>query len=98
MKWTLLAVLALTALGCDNSSSTADAPANPPPQATPAATSAETPPARKAKCPLCKDHEIEVTADTPRASHDGKEYFFCSDYCKEDFVKDPAAAIAKHAK
>ena len=33
--------------------------------------------------------EIEVTAETPHAEHDGKTYYFCCAGCKKKFEADP---------
>jgi YHS domain-containing protein len=33
---------------------------------------------------------VTVTDDAPRASKDGKQYFFCSDLCREKFLKATA--------
>jgi hypothetical protein len=50
---------------------------------------------RHAECLVCK-HEndlacVDLVVDdkTPRATIDGKEYFFCSESCKKQCAKDP---------
>ena len=46
------------------------------------------------KDPVCG---MTVKADSPlRHEHDGKTYWFCSDMCRDRFVKDPAKYLAKH--
>lgn len=43
-------------------------------------------------CPTCgMVHEVEEK--TPRAEHQGKVYYLCSDKCQEVFSKDPAQAL-----
>ena len=50
---------------------------------------------RHAECLVCK-HEndlacVDLVVDdkTPRATIDGKEYFFCSESCKKECAKNP---------
>jgi YHS domain-containing protein len=45
---------------------------------------------RKAVCTVCKEGEEDVNATV---RYVGKEYYFCSVYCRDLFVKDPAAYI-----
>lgn len=89
-KLTMMAVMAVALVaGCDkgDSAATAVAPAQ-----------ASAPKGPTAECVICVGHEIEVTAETAKAEHDGKTYYFCSDYCKKEFVADPAKALETHAK
>lgn len=46
-----------------------------------------------APCVICKGHEIEVTATTPRSVYLRKTYYFCSDHCKSTFDADPAKHV-----
>lgn len=90
----LLSTLVLGALilaaGCDK----AETATSPAPAATAAA--ADKPKGPTAECIICVGHEIEVTPETARTEHDGKTYYFCSDYCKKEFVADPAKALATY--
>ena len=45
---------------------------------------------KKAVCAVCKEGEEPVKAT---AKHAGKEYYFCSTNCRDQFVKDPAAYL-----
>ena len=38
--------------------------------------------------PVCK-MRVEEKPNTPKSSHDGKWFYFCSAGCKEAFDKDP---------
>ena len=51
-----------------------------------------------ADCVICVDHPMEVKSTTPFSDHDGKRYYFCSDYCKKEFDADPAKALAKYQR
>lgn len=42
---------------------------------------------KKAECAVCREGEEPVKAT---AKHEGKEYYFCSTGCRDQFVKDPA--------
>ena len=48
-----------------------------------------------AECLVCKREndlacvDVEVTDTTPRATINGKQYYFCSDSCKNECVKHP---------
>ncbi|CAN5617724.1 hypothetical protein BH10PLA1_BH10PLA1_17650 [soil metagenome] len=48
-----------------------------------------------ADCLFCKYNadlacvDVAVDASTPRATYDGKAYYFCSDQCRSEFAKDP---------
>jgi YHS domain-containing protein len=61
----------------------------------PATTSAPaTQAAAKVRCVMCVDHEFVAKPTTPTAEYKGRTYYFCSDYCKTEFGKDPAKAVA----
>lgn len=32
---------------------------------------------------------VEITADTPKSTHDDEVYYFCSESCKEAFDREP---------
>jgi YHS domain-containing protein len=80
----IVAVLLTVSVGCD------DKPA-PVPTKSPATQSA----AQRIKCPLCVNHEIEITDETPTARHEGQTYYFCSKGCQERFLSDPEKFIAR---
>jgi YHS domain-containing protein len=69
----------------------------------PQANAGVKPGAPHAECLVCKANadlacvDIPVDASTPTYTQDGKTYYFCSNECRSDFVKDPAkyAAAAK---
>lgn len=42
--------------------------------------------------PVCG---MEASADLFKADYKGKSYYFCSNYCKQQFEKDPEAYITK---
>ena len=44
--------------------------------------------AAKARDPVC-GMDVDP-AKSLKAEHEGKTYYFCSEYCKEQFEKDPA--------
>jgi YHS domain-containing protein len=54
------------------------------------------------ECLVCKANadlacvDIPITAETPHADYNGKTYYFCSDDCRNTFLKNPAkyAALA----
>ena len=50
--------------------------------------------ALKANCVICVDHELDVDASTASTEYNGKTYYFCSDYCKTEFGKDPEKYLA----
>lgn len=58
-----------------------------------AATSAEpekpAAPSIVAVDPVCSMN-VKVVESTPRATHDGRTFFFCSEMCRERFVAEPA--------
>ncbi|MBD3234990.1 MAG: YHS domain-containing protein [candidate division Zixibacteria bacterium] len=33
--------------------------------------------------------DVEITEETPRMEYEGETYYFCSEYCKEQFEEDP---------
>jgi YHS domain-containing protein len=43
---------------------------------------------KKTQCAYCKMH-LTVKADTPAASYNGKNYYFCDGTERDAFVKDP---------
>jgi Cu+-exporting ATPase len=51
--------------------------------------------AQHAQCPVCKSEgdlacvDVTVRADTPRTQFRGQTYYFCSDQCRTEFMKDP---------
>jgi Cu+-exporting ATPase len=48
------------------------------------------------KDPVC-GMAVDVVSGSPRSTHEGTVYFFCSDGCKRSFDADPARyAGAKH--
>ena len=47
-----------------------------------------------AKDPVC-GMDVTVNDKTPRATHQGATYYFCSDGCKRSFEKEPARYTAK---
>jgi YHS domain-containing protein len=51
----------------------------------------------KSNCVVCGDHELDVTDKTLFTDYSGTRYYFCSDYCKSEFAKDPATYAAKQA-
>ena len=54
-----------------------------------------------AECPVCREDgdlaclHVKVNGTTPRAEVGGKLYYFCSDECRERFLKDPGKYTAK---
>ena len=53
-----------------------------------------------AECLVCKHEadlaclDVAVGDKTPRATYQGKEYYFCSNDCKKEFEKNPEKYIA----
>jgi YHS domain-containing protein len=49
-----------------------------------------------AECLVCKKNfdlacvDVDVDATTPRTEYNGKTYYFCSDDCKQEFLKNPS--------
>ena len=56
--------------------------------------------ADKSECLVCKHNadlacvEVKVDVNTPRAEYQGKTYYFCSDTCRQEFLKNPAKYVA----
>ncbi len=46
-------------------------------------------------CAYCGMH-LTVKSDTPAATFDGKDYYFCDDMERDAFVKTPKKYLAKH--
>ena len=48
-----------------------------------------------AECLVCKKNadlaciNVDVTASTPSYVYQGKTYYFCSEDCRKDFIKNP---------
>ena len=78
----LLVLFCLTAIGCD--SKPADGG-----NAKPVSLGI------KSNCNVCGDHELDVMSDTPFADFEGQRYYFCSESCKKDFLKNPKAYPGK---
>jgi YHS domain-containing protein len=38
--------------------------------------------------PVCH-MDVRVTDDTPHATHEGHEYYFCAESCRKRFIADP---------
>ena len=59
------------------------------------------PSAPHAECLVCKHNadlacvEIPVNPNTPRASYEGREYYFCSDDCRETFERNPSMYVRR---
>ncbi len=81
---TLCLAAALLALGCASSNHDATT--------QPVAASSSAP---HAECLVCKRNAdlacVDVTVDkaTPRCVYDGTTYYFCSDDCRNAFMKSP---------
>lgn len=80
----LIGLLLLGVFGCEDK-----------PSASPTTSPTQASSAMKVRCPLCVNHEIEVTDETPRAEHEGQTYYFCSQSCHDRFLSDPAKFIAR---
>ncbi len=56
---------------------------------------------QKETCQVCRyNHDlacivVKVDPDTPRVEHNGKTYYFCSDGCKDAFLKKPEKYLPK---
>jgi YHS domain-containing protein len=54
-----------------------------------------------AECSVCRENgdlaclHVKVTDATPRAEYRGKTYYFCSDECREAFMKSPERYTGK---
>jgi YHS domain-containing protein len=75
-------LLVVWTAGCERS-------ASPTPPKAPATQTA------MAECLPCAGHRIEVTMSTPRVEYKGKTYYFCSNGCRETFLKNPEKYVAK---
>ncbi|HEY7118035.1 MAG TPA: YHS domain-containing protein [Tepidisphaeraceae bacterium] len=88
---------ALAVGGCVENGSAANGAASTPALASSSSGGA----AAHAQCLVCKYEndlacvDLDVDKDTPRATVDGKEYYFCSQSCKKQFLKDPAKYTAQ---
>lgn len=94
-QWLCIAALfAFVTVGCVEEPAPVTAPA--PEEAAEAAATPETDLSQYALevDPVCgmslKEHAVAATQE-----HEGKTYGFCSEYCRDTFAKDPAAALAK---
>ncbi len=50
--------------------------------------------AEDVKDPVC-GMEVSDTKKAPSEEYKGKAYYFCSEYCKKTFKKDPASYVVK---
>jgi YHS domain-containing protein len=52
-----------------------------------------------AECPVCRENadlaclNVRVDDQTPHAEYRGVTYYFCSEDCRKDFVKNPAKYV-----
>jgi len=88
MRWMFSCLVVSTlAVGCA-SSNHGDAPATQPAASASASSPHDT-------CLVCEHNAdlacVDVTVDvkTPRCIYDGKTYYFCSDDCRNAFLKSP---------
>lgn len=57
-----------------------------------------------AECEVCRFNadlacvEVKIKDNTPRTEYKGKTYYFCSEDCKRDFIKDPDKYLASSIK
>ena len=57
--------------------------------------------ASHAQCLVCKHNadlacvDLAVTKDTPRYEYNGQTYYFCSNDCRSEFVRNPTKYIPK---
>ena len=55
----------------------------------------------RSECLVCRRNGdlacvcVRIEPDTPRCEHGGATYYFCSEDCKRDFLKDPARYLPK---
>jgi YHS domain-containing protein len=55
-----------------------------------------------ATCEVCRYRNdlacvcVKVADDTPRTEYQGSTYYFCSEECREAFLKKPAKYSARH--
>jgi YHS domain-containing protein len=99
-KLSLLCLCATLATACGGSTrepEVASSPAAPAADATasqPATQAAAAAPGAapkigdKAKCPV-SDEEFVVAENSPKVTHEGKDYYFCCASCADDFKADP---------
>src|SRR5437660_682446 len=72
---------------------------DPPPTTRPVSASAGA--QQHAECLVCKKNadlacvDVDVDAKTPYSDYNGKRYYFCSDECKQKFMKNPAAYMGQ---
>jgi len=58
-------------------------------------------PGDAAVCHVCRHNNdlacvcVDVTDKTPRTEYNGKTYYFCSDACREAFLKKPEKYLPK---
>lgn len=50
---------------------------------------------KKTVCAYCGMH-LTVKSDTPGATYNGKDYYFCDEMERDAFVKTPTKYVAKH--
>ena len=89
-------LLAAATAGCVDSHET------PAPTTAPAAAMTNSQPRQRAQCLVCKDNadlaclDVDVDSNTPRYAYNGRTYYFCSEECRQQFVKNPGkyAALA----
>lgn len=54
-----------------------------------------------ARCPVCDENadlacvDVRVDDKTPHAEYRGRTYYFCSEECRGEFLKNPAKYAAK---
>jgi len=57
---------------------------------------------QSATCEVCRYRNdlacvcVKVNPDTPRTEYQGSTYYFCSDECREAFLKKPAKYAHRH--
>ena len=108
--FTIIGFALITALihGCGSGGNAAQSPVEATPETSPATMETPTPPAEPAVLnhavdpttlaliidPVCKmsfeEYAVETTVD-----HAGKQYGFCSEFCKKNFAKDPDKILAR---
>jgi len=93
MKYIALLTCFLLA-GCASSSSSQH-------QQTIAASNNPQAPVQHDECLVCKMNvdlaciDVAIDKDTPSYVYNGKTYHFCSDECRDKFIKNPGKYIAK---
>lgn len=54
------------------------------------------------QCPVCRHRRdfscltVEKTSATPRASFDGRDWWFCSENCRCEFQESPKSFVPNH--